>query len=45
MTEAAVSVCEGGMVTSGSLDQVGLIAGEASGVKGKPAFGRSPGDP
>jgi hypothetical protein len=44
-TGAAVRVCEGDMVTPGSFLQFGLIAGEASGVKGRPALGRSPGDP
>jgi len=44
-TGAAVRVCEGDMVTPGSFLQFRLIAGEASGVKGRPALGRSPGDP
>jgi hypothetical protein len=44
-TGAAVRVCEGDMVTPGSFLQFRLIAGEASVVKGRPALGRSPGDP
>jgi hypothetical protein len=44
-TGAAVRVCEDDMVNPGSFLQFRLIAGEASGVKGRPALGRSPGDP
>jgi len=43
MTGAAVSVCEAAMVTSGSFNL--RDSRWAADVKGKPAFGRSPGDP